>query len=136
MTVVRLSPPPTGPCRRVTCFRRTWGLLKMTSASRQERDISIPMKKALRGGRALSSPLTPSSFPVGASPASEGFAFNWEPYFYGPHSRNPGAPPFIVVPGGGGEGAKFSAWDYAKERCRVLCGQAETAEAAKPEHAE
>jgi hypothetical protein len=33
-----------------------------------------------------------------------------------------GDDPFIVVLDGLDEGAKFSAWDYAKERSRVICG--------------
>jgi len=33
-----------------------------------------------------------------------------------------GDDPFIVVVGGTDESAKFSAWDYAKERSRVICG--------------
>ncbi len=33
-----------------------------------------------------------------------------------------GDDPFIVVIGGAGEdAAKFSAWDYARERCREIC---------------
>ena len=33
-----------------------------------------------------------------------------------------GDDPFVVVLDGTDEGARFSAWDYAKERCRALCG--------------
>ena len=47
-----------------------------------------------------------------------------------------GDDPFIVVPDGGGEDAKFSAWDYAKERCRVLRGEVESVESFKSEGAE
>jgi hypothetical protein len=32
-----------------------------------------------------------------------------------------GDDPFIVVVDGGDERAEFSAWDYAKERCRFIC---------------
>jgi hypothetical protein len=32
-----------------------------------------------------------------------------------------GDDPFIVILGGGDERAEFSAWSYAKERCRVIC---------------
>jgi hypothetical protein len=32
-----------------------------------------------------------------------------------------GDDPFIVVLDGADESAKFSAWSYAKERCRVMC---------------
>ena len=32
-----------------------------------------------------------------------------------------GDDPFIVVLGGADDRAKFSAWDYAKERCRAMC---------------
>jgi hypothetical protein len=35
-----------------------------------------------------------------------------------------GEDPFIDVIEGQDESAKFSAWDYAKERCRALCGGA------------
>ena len=30
---------------------------------------------------------------------------------------------FIVVLDGTDDGATFSAWSYAKERCRVICGE-------------
>ncbi|MGO8867071.1 MAG: hypothetical protein ACLQME_11275 [Alphaproteobacteria bacterium] len=33
-----------------------------------------------------------------------------------------GDDPFIVVLDGADNDAKFSAWNYAKERCRALCG--------------
>lgn len=32
-----------------------------------------------------------------------------------------GEDPFIVVFDGEDENARFSAWDYAKQRCRVIC---------------
>ncbi|HXW42002.1 MAG TPA: hypothetical protein VEK75_12410 [Xanthobacteraceae bacterium] len=32
-----------------------------------------------------------------------------------------GDDPFIVAPDGADERAKFSAWRYAKERCRAIC---------------
>jgi hypothetical protein len=32
-----------------------------------------------------------------------------------------GEDPSIIVVGGDDRGAAFSAWDYAKERCRELC---------------
>jgi hypothetical protein len=32
-----------------------------------------------------------------------------------------GEDPFIVVLGGVDDRAKFSAWSYAKERCRMMC---------------
>jgi hypothetical protein len=35
-----------------------------------------------------------------------------------------GEDPFIEVIEGEDKAARFSAWDYAKERCRVLCGEA------------
>ncbi|MGP0094890.1 MAG: hypothetical protein ACLPKB_33790 [Xanthobacteraceae bacterium] len=34
-----------------------------------------------------------------------------------------GDDPFIVVLDGTDDGARFSAWRYAKERCRVICGE-------------
>ncbi|MGO9773054.1 MAG: hypothetical protein ACLPSW_26590 [Roseiarcus sp.] len=34
-----------------------------------------------------------------------------------------GDDPFIVVLDGTDDNAKFSAWSYAKERCRVICGE-------------
>jgi hypothetical protein len=34
-----------------------------------------------------------------------------------------GDDPFIVVLDGADDRAAFSAWSYAKERCRVLCGE-------------
>jgi hypothetical protein len=34
-----------------------------------------------------------------------------------------GDDPFILVFDGADERAKFSAWDYAKERCRTLCAE-------------
>ena len=34
-----------------------------------------------------------------------------------------GDDPSIVAIDGAEEGAAFSAWTYAKERCRVLCGE-------------
>jgi len=34
-----------------------------------------------------------------------------------------GNDPFIVVLDGTDDNAKFSAWSYAKERCRVICGE-------------
>jgi hypothetical protein len=34
-----------------------------------------------------------------------------------------GSDPFIVVLDGTDENAKFSAWSYAEERCRVICEQ-------------
>ncbi len=34
-----------------------------------------------------------------------------------------GEDPFIVVLDGTDDNAKFSAWSYAKERCRVICGE-------------
>lgn len=34
-----------------------------------------------------------------------------------------GDDPFIVVVDGADESATFSAWSYAKERCRVICGK-------------
>lgn len=33
-----------------------------------------------------------------------------------------GDDPFIVVIEGVDDGAEFSAWSYAKERCRAICG--------------
>ena len=33
-----------------------------------------------------------------------------------------GDDPFIVVVDGEDDGANFSAWSYAKERCRAMCG--------------
>jgi hypothetical protein len=33
-----------------------------------------------------------------------------------------GDDPFIVVVDGADDRAKFSAWSYAKERCRMICG--------------
>ena len=33
-----------------------------------------------------------------------------------------GDDPFIVVVDGEDDGATFSAWSYAKERCRLICG--------------
>jgi hypothetical protein len=56
---------------------------------------SIPMaamKKALSEDSASLTSLDPSPVTVGASPASEGIAFNWSPYLYGLHSRNTGSP--------------------------------------------
>jgi hypothetical protein len=38
------------------------------------------------------------------------------------HYRSFGEDPFILVVDGTDEAASFSAWDYAKERCRVMCG--------------
>jgi hypothetical protein len=35
-----------------------------------------------------------------------------------------GEDPFIEVLDGEDAGATFSAWEYAKERCRALCGEA------------
>jgi hypothetical protein len=35
-----------------------------------------------------------------------------------------GDDPFIVVLDGADADARFSAWNYAKERCRTLCGDA------------
>ena len=35
-----------------------------------------------------------------------------------------GDDPFIVVLDGADEGARFSAWNYAEERWRALCGDA------------
>jgi hypothetical protein len=32
-----------------------------------------------------------------------------------------GDDPFIVVLGGSDESAKFSAWNYARDRCRLMC---------------
>jgi hypothetical protein len=32
-----------------------------------------------------------------------------------------GDDPFIMVIDGAGDGATFSAWSYAEERCRVIC---------------
>lgn len=37
------------------------------------------------------------------------------------HYKGFGDDPFIVVVGGSDESAKFSAWDYAQERCRSMC---------------
>jgi hypothetical protein len=37
------------------------------------------------------------------------------------HYTSFGDDPFIVVLDGVDESAKFSAWTYAKERCRVVC---------------
>ncbi len=34
-----------------------------------------------------------------------------------------GDDPFIIVLDGVDDSAKFSAWTYAKERCRVMCGE-------------
>lgn len=34
-----------------------------------------------------------------------------------------GDDPFIMVVDGVDEGAAFSGWTYAKERCRVICGE-------------
>jgi hypothetical protein len=34
-----------------------------------------------------------------------------------------GDDPFIVVLDGAHEGVIFSAWSYAEERCRVICGE-------------
>jgi hypothetical protein len=34
-----------------------------------------------------------------------------------------GNDPFIVVTDGADDRAKFSAWEYAKGRCRVICGE-------------
>lgn len=34
-----------------------------------------------------------------------------------------GDDPFIMVIEGADDRAKFSAWDYAKDRCRVICGK-------------
>ena len=34
-----------------------------------------------------------------------------------------GDDPFIVVLDGADDNAKFSAWNYAKERSRVICGE-------------
>jgi hypothetical protein len=34
-----------------------------------------------------------------------------------------GDDPFIVVLDGSDDRATFSAWSYAKERCRVICGE-------------
>jgi len=36
--------------------------------------------------------------------------------------RSFGEDPFITVLDGADASATFSAWDYAKERCRALCG--------------
>ncbi len=36
-----------------------------------------------------------------------------------------GNDPFIVVIDGADGNAKFSAWDYAKERCEAICGDAD-----------
>jgi hypothetical protein len=33
-----------------------------------------------------------------------------------------GDDPFIMVIDGADDSANFSAWNYAKERCRVICG--------------
>ena len=38
--------------------------------------------------------------------------------------RSFGEDPFIEVLDGADEAATFSAWDYAEERCRALCGGA------------
>jgi hypothetical protein len=46
------------------------------------------MRKALSEERAFRSPQHPS-VKVRAVPASEGLPFNWVPYFYGVHNRNP-----------------------------------------------
>lgn len=34
-----------------------------------------------------------------------------------------GDDPFVTVVDGVDESAKFSAWDYARERCHTLCGE-------------
>jgi uncharacterized protein YjbJ (UPF0337 family) len=47
------------------------------------------MKKAIPEGMAPFAPHTLSGFLREPMPASEGFAFNWGPYFDGMHSRNP-----------------------------------------------
>jgi hypothetical protein len=47
------------------------------------------MKKAIPAGMASFAPHTLSGFLREPMPASEGFAFNWGPYFDGMHSRNP-----------------------------------------------
>lgn len=36
---------------------------------------------------------------------------------------NFGDDPFILVADGADDRATFSAWDYAKDRCRVICGE-------------
>ena len=35
-----------------------------------------------------------------------------------------GDDPFVVAVGGAPLGERFSAWTYAKERCRAICGDA------------
>jgi hypothetical protein len=47
------------------------------------------MKKAIPSGMAPFAPHTLSGFLREPMPASEGFAFNWGPYFDGMHSRIP-----------------------------------------------
>jgi hypothetical protein len=39
------------------------------------------------------------------------------------HYTSFGEDPFIVVLDGADANAKFSAWNYAKERCRAMCGE-------------
>ncbi len=60
-------------------------------AARLKRILPIAvMEKAVPEGTALiSSSLEPSPVTAGPQPALEGMAFNWTPYFYGHHNRNP-----------------------------------------------
>jgi hypothetical protein len=44
-----------------------------------------------------------------------------------------GDDPFIAVIGGSDDGAKFSAWDYAWERCRTMCNGCADKENARSE---
>jgi hypothetical protein len=55
----------------------------------QPREPDAVMKKAIPEGMAPFTPRTLSGLLREALPASEGFAFNWGPYFYGGHNRIP-----------------------------------------------
>jgi hypothetical protein len=50
------------------------------------------------------------------------------------HYTSFGDDPFIVVLDGADDAANFSAWTYAKERCRTLCGD-EPPETGSPSRA-
>src|ERR1700733_8884541 len=60
-----------------------------TDAARDRVSPTTIMKKAIPGRMALFASHTLSGNSREPTPASEGFAFNWGPYFDGAHSRTP-----------------------------------------------
>jgi hypothetical protein len=84
----------------------------MEPEARREQGTYETVEEALSACRGIVDQSLSESYEPGVSPEA----------LY-EHYVSFGDDPFVVVIDGVDDRAKFSAWSYAKERCRAMCGE-------------